>query len=536
MDKKGEDEAGKGSKWYNDRGKLIHVWIYLSVCFSVTHAAESTCIVIATATLGKQLGGISTGVLFFVYSFTALLGSTYLTYLAGPKWSIFTSLMLLVVYVGAFLIATYSEEAAWPAAIIGGFLGGIASAWLWTAQGLYFSRVAKQAVSITANQYVHKGSSLPENSVSKSHSIDKKLEDIDLSEGKYRGSQTELAAPDFTADKLEEKNNNNSGKTGDLEPWDEAKANSVLSGIFGGIYVSIEVVMKLLASALFLGGGTHLVFSVFTAAASIAAIATFWIPHPPPGILNDKKTISNSYGGNYRSLELFKSTLRLFYNDAVVRYLALFQINFAVALTFADFHLNAAIVIESLGEGSLGWLAGILSFTAAVSSPILSHIGVTRSGKRIGLIVGSILFGIVGLVSSIATEGQLISMGWGIVILYIMIGVGRGAFETTNKAVLVDFYPGDLATPAFSNNYAWSGFGFSFAFILFAYMSQLAMGVVLLLISLASIGGVIRAYQLTPTSIVGPKRSIDEAKADDVSNIGYPDIGSIEIGGKAVEV
>jgi len=89
---------------------------------------------------------------------------------------------------------------------------------------------------------------------------------------------------------------------------------------------------------------------------------------------------------------------------------------------------------------------------------------------------------------------KLKEIGWGICVFYILVGVGRGVFETTNKAALVNFFPGEQATAAFSNMHTWSGLAFGVAFIVFAYIGQIVMGTVLLVFSLASAAGIWRVY------------------------------------------
>uniref|UniRef100_A0A7S3YY07 Transmembrane protein n=2 Tax=Lotharella globosa TaxID=91324 RepID=A0A7S3YY07_9EUKA len=214
--------------WFRRWERIRGVFLWFTTAVAITHASVTACINLASAILGKQLGGVSSGVLFFVYGLTAFGGSTWLTYTAGLKLSIFLSLLLLCLYVAAFLVAAYVPALAWTAVIIGGIMGGFAAGWLWTAQGLYLSRMSKYTVLSGAGRR-----------------------------------------------KAEGKND----EDGDL--WNDVEANSMLSGIFGGVYVGTEVLTRIMSSIFFLYVGVGAAFAIFTALAIAAAFSTLYLPVPP---------------------------------------------------------------------------------------------------------------------------------------------------------------------------------------------------------------------------------------------------------------
>jgi len=41
--------------------------------------------------------------------------------------------------------------------------------------------------------------------------------------------------------------------------------------------------------------------------------------------------------------------------------------------------------------------------------------------------------------------------GWGIVVFYLLQGLGRGVYESTNKGIFADFFPGEKGVGAFAN-------------------------------------------------------------------------------------
>jgi len=131
----------------------------------------------------------------------------------------------------------------------------------------------------------------------------------------------------------------------------------------------------------------------------------------------------------------------------------------------------------------------------------------------VGLWIGAALFAVVGLVGLCASEDQLRSLGWGIAFVYVIAGAGRGVFETTNRAAMVDFFPGEHAAAAFSNLNTWVGFSFTFGFIVFEFISQTAMGAIILLAAVLSSFATWRAYSIWYSE--GGRRSQQALVADD---------------------
>merc|ERR1712048_575615 len=85
-------------------------------------------------------------------------------------------------------------------------------------------------------------------------------------------------------------------------------------------------------------------------------------------------------------------------------------------------------------------------------------------GPAVG--VGAFCFIAIGVLSFVkAPHGDGPGgWGWGIVVFYVLQGVGRGVYESTNKGVFADFYSGPKAPGAFANammqNTASSTIGF----------------------------------------------------------------------------
>jgi hypothetical protein len=67
-------------------------------------------------------------------------------------------------------------------------------------------------------------------------------------------------------------------------------------------------------------------------------------------------------------------------------------------------------------------------------------------------------------------------------------GIGRGHFESTNKAVFADFFPGSKSEPAFANFVIWSGLSMTIGYFILPHLSSAVSS--LLCVFSAVVGGV----------------------------------------------
>lgn len=117
----------------------------MSILFSANHGSVVSCMGLATAQLGST-GAIQSGILFFFYTASALLGSTYITKKVGSRQALMYGMGLYCVYVGFFWLATLatSEEMVKTFAWGGAAVGGVGAGFLWTAQGAYYAACAEE--------------------------------------------------------------------------------------------------------------------------------------------------------------------------------------------------------------------------------------------------------------------------------------------------------------------------------------------------------------------------------------------------------
>ena len=120
-------------------------FVLMSILFSANHGSVVSCLGLATVRLGST-GAIQSGILFFCYTASALLGSTYVTKKAGSRQALLYGMGLYCVYVGCFWLATLAttepmvKAFAWGGAAV----GGVGAGFLRTAQGAYYASCAEE--------------------------------------------------------------------------------------------------------------------------------------------------------------------------------------------------------------------------------------------------------------------------------------------------------------------------------------------------------------------------------------------------------
>ena len=128
------------NKQETDPRGLLWNFLIMSFCFGINQGTVLAMSALATTNLGDTLGNLSNSLLYGFYTVTALLFASPFVAFVGLKYGLVFGLALCLIYVGSFDIADLVPSAKWPAACIGGTLGGIASGILWVAQGSYYAQ------------------------------------------------------------------------------------------------------------------------------------------------------------------------------------------------------------------------------------------------------------------------------------------------------------------------------------------------------------------------------------------------------------
>ena len=254
------------------------------------------------------------------------------------------------------------------------------------------------------------------------------------------------------------------------------QATAQLSGTFATYYLATEVGAKLLAS-LVMGsawggaGAEHTVFALFTLLAGLSAMSLLWIsplqpqqaaadlnlvavgPEPEPGAAAAEPSELRGVGvGGSRKAN---SAVQLMRRDPKLLLMAPTQLAFGFAAAEQNGWVNGVAVTQGIGGQNIGYLIALSTAVAALASALFSSYTKGR-GKRGPMLLGAAaytLFGLALMVLPLADLGQ-----WNCLIaVYSIQGIGRGSFESTNKAVLADYFGGAQAEAAFASFVIFSG-------------------------------------------------------------------------------
>jgi hypothetical protein len=148
----------------------------MCLCFGLNHAAVTTPVGYATSLLGTEVGNASNATLYGVCMISSLFLGPLFTSTLGPKNALVNGMILYVIYVFCFAIATNFTEnvpiqgqptddcynpdllncteihglpPAWISAVSGATIGGIGAGSLWTAQGAFFGAISEQIADAT---------------------------------------------------------------------------------------------------------------------------------------------------------------------------------------------------------------------------------------------------------------------------------------------------------------------------------------------------------------------------------------------------
>lgn len=139
------------------------------------------------------------------------------------------------------------------------------------------------------------------------------------------------------------------------------------------------------------------------------------------------------------------------------------NITFGFAAAWLGGYVGPKILSQALNSSFLGFAGAMLSGLAAILSKAFAPLAATI-GKGPVLTIGAGAFLCLGIFSR--WVGEPTQWGWGACVFYIFMGVGRAVYESTNKAIFADFFPGEKSPAAFANVFVFGTAASCAAFIL----------------------------------------------------------------------
>lgn len=418
--------------------KLLINFVAMCVLFSINHGCVTACIALASSDLGSDLSAWSSGTLYLMYTLCALIGANAIVHVTGSKYGLASALLLYCAYIASFLVARETEGTTkWVGAVLGSVIGGFAAGYLWTAQGPFMQAAAKLYSPFVPKE-------------------DGEEELLPSSGGQDAKSQNVAMK----------------------------KSNSLLAAIFGFTYLVSEALMKVASTYIpkHFSGGENTIYIVFTILSVLCAFGMLFVSD----LTIVAGTATKNEDKSFRELLSVKTlaAIRLLTTDSKMILLYPVQMAFGIAGSFVAYYANGVLVKNCVNDDDtnyIGYFAALIAVVAGVMSPVFSI--VTRKflgGKKEYVMI----FGIVAFLCEMAVymaydlntdnlkRGEDLCDVKPLLVLYVVHGLGRGVWESTNKAVILDFFPND-AMAAFANVIVSSGLASTIGFFMYEFDSDL---------------------------------------------------------------
>lgn len=403
------DELGEMAPFKSYLGspkRIICQFILFAICFSLNHGCVTGILAYVQVFFG-DVAQISVAVLYGVYVGSALFMSALIVDWAGPKFSLLYGLTLYCIYVAAYAIGGGFPSVQTPVIVGAAVVGGFSAGFLWTAQGPYFKAFADQYAKATNSP--------------------------------------------------------------------REKSTGMFAGIFAFVYLSCEVLLKLIAKPAFTppsdgsavtlrSPGVVALFSVYAIVAIVACIGIMFVPEVPV----DAKAKKVPW------FQKFLSVLKLLFTNPLVVLLGPAQCCFGFCVELMGLYISVEI---SKCSGSFGvdWFANLPWF--ATSIPAIAAIMQVPVGllvKKFGdkavagmMILGLLSFAAIGAICIWVTRDELAGWGYTIVILFVLQGFGRSAYEGANRATYAAMFTDEDASAAFASITLFAGTASTIAYATF---------------------------------------------------------------------
>jgi len=155
-----------------------------------------------------------------------------------------------------------------------------------------------------------------------------------------------------------------------------------------------------------------------------------------------------------------------------------YQLTFGFSSGFIGFYVMKNVVGANLGDGYIGLLSALGTLTAVILAWPFEIISKRFSGrgKWYVMVFAAGCFAMVGM-PFLLTSNDASLGSWTFVVPYFIVwGAGRGAWESTNKATIAEYFANDpVRDAAFAAVYFASGLSGAFGYFFYKHMTRFEM-------------------------------------------------------------
>jgi MFS family permease len=238
-------------------------------------------------------------------------------------------------------------------------------------------------------------------------------------------------------------------------------STALFSGIFAGIYLGEEVILKIFSSAMIL----HFRWSwlaVFSGYTIIAILSSFLMIFVKDFTRVEEEERENDLHSNFYKATV---TFRLLAKDPKMKYMIPLSTSFALSSVFLNTFVNSEvvrIVLKDSNSEYIGLLSSITSAVGGIMSIVFGYIAPMVGNDSI-LMLGCISFFLVSFCFFAFPSLSTWTISW-VILIYVIQGVGRATFEGSMKAEFAIVFPDKEA--AFGNIVFQNGIMTTIGFLL----------------------------------------------------------------------
>jgi len=226
-----------------------------------------------------------------------------------------------------------------------------------------------------------------------------------------------------------------------------------LAGSFAVVFLAMESAVR--ASATLLTKYANLTYSVVFLLFGVLALASTIAFAAFASNIESPKPRGSLCGKALSAVQLWR--------DPKILMLQCTNLTFGFAAAWLGGYVSRNILSKALNADFIGFAGALLSALAAVLSRLFGAVAASI-GKGPVVALGAASFFLLGALSR--WVGNPTQWGVGVLLFYVLMGVGRAVYESTNKAIFADFFPGEKSAGAFANVFIFSTGSSSIAFVL----------------------------------------------------------------------
>ena len=454
LDELAQGGAGGGEEVLQDEaalkpGALFSNFLVFSVLYGITHATVDGVLAFSTAELGASVGSEGSSLLYFFYTFSALLLAKPAVRHLGAQRAVLAGLMGLLFYVTGFLTALYGGDGFY---FVGACIGGIGAGLLWTGQGSYYS--------INARAYAFSAGDA-DSSAALATCASFFAAIYLLIETCFKLFATAMyLAKD---------------KSSDWRP--------VVFGLYVAAALIAVVSFPIFVKDLAPSAGQQQQQQHLQVPPSVRAGTILVEVHREENALR-----SESADQEQREAELgstptssffpwrdVSSVARALWSNRQLQLLMPYQVCFGLSSGFVSAYVTAKVVSPYLGDGYIGLMSALSTLTAFSLAWPYARLATwyQHRGRWAVMMLGAACFLYTGLSVLCLSDEQMAS--WPFLVSYFCFyGAARGTWESINKAVVAEYFGFDdrLKDSAFAAVYFTSGLSGSCGYLFYKFMSR----------------------------------------------------------------